>query len=145
MSTLGFTLFKTHLNDLEKWSSIKSSKNLQNHTKMIVKPLCSDDKHNDRIESWQKSFNVDMQSNAFLTMKICVLSYQMCDEELGNIEQETGLEVIVSGYLKFSASRQVQKQNKKLGFVQDVLFIKSPDVMKRLHIIFLRPHLKNVV
>ena len=92
-------------------------------------------------------FNVDECKVMHIGEKNPNFKYHLQGHELSEVKQEKDLGVIISNTLKMSdqCSAASKKANMMLRLITRKFDYKSPELMKRLYLAFVRPHLEYAV
>ena len=154
-SVLGPTLFTIYINDLESDLMSKVAK-FADDTKLGGTASCVEDcnkiqkdlnKLSNWSQKWQMSFNVEKCKVMHIGDTNPRFKYHIRSQDLSNVKQEKDLGVIISNNLKTSdqCTAASKKANKMLGFITRNIDHKSPEIMKKLYIAFVRPHLEYAV
>ena len=154
-SVLGPILFLIYINDIDEGLMCKVSK-FADDTKIATKVTTSHDKEKlqtdiDHLVSWankwQMKFNVEKCKVLHIGSNNDHVQYSMNGIQLGNVDKEKDLGVIISNDLKPShhCKEVVKTANKLIGFIGRTFEHKTEKVILTLYNSLVRPNLEYCV
>ena len=154
-SVLGPLLFTLFINDLDLGLDCRVWK-FADDTKVVrvvqnTQDCFRQQRNMDRVEGWGQKWKMEFNVNKCKVMHVgygnLKFGYSMNGQWLQECDYEKDLGVVIDRNLK--SSRQVlearNKANRMLGFISRNVSYKSRDVVKRLYISYVRPHLEYCV